>query len=345
MVDRGSAKLTIVTDDGNQRPDGELRLENGRRLHLAGSGTSITVGERVLAHAPGSVYRVVDASGTEHALVWLDSQSRDWQLDQARLLCRTGIVHAAFCWPIDLVLDDELNERGILLPLVEGRFETLSKFLHRSDLTFDLRLTVTSELADALGKLHHTGLCFPGLDSGVYADPQSGDIALIGWEAVSDGTRYFLGNPTVMAPELTKGEELPSPYTDNHALAVHLFLIFMRGHPLDHELELDDPEFPPDPVFVFDPADASHRPPPDPLVVTWWHMYPKFFQEHFIQTFTVGLSDPPRRVSPDEWRDVINRLRSYSGECECGALVFYDPQEPQKTCWRCEATLGLGSGD
>jgi hypothetical protein len=197
-----------VKDEQNQRLRGpELRFDRGRKLRLSSSGASITIEEHI-GGGYRDVYRVADASGVEYGLLWLRPESGDWELSRARLLSTMKRVHPAFVWPIDLVLDDDLDERGVLLPLLENRLVSLSTLLLRPDgPSIASMIAIGSELADALSRLHGSGLCFPGLDSNVlFVDQESCEIALIRWDAVSDGSIDFKGRWTFMAPEWAKGE-------------------------------------------------------------------------------------------------------------------------------------------
>src|SRR5260370_32856203 len=92
-----------------------------------------------------------------------------------------------------------------------------------------------------------------------------------------------------------------------YPLALFLFYHFCHGPPLKGQAvetsynsqerdELTDDElilkhFGPRPVFVFDPGDSSNRPVPGDPVEAWWKIYPRFFQDLFIRSFTTGLKE------------------------------------------------------
>ncbi len=82
-----------------------------------------------------------------------------------------------------------------------------------------------------------------------------------------------MGTWGFMAPEVCRREVEPNAATDRFSLAILLFYIFMLGHPLkgkrELELAFDKSDIDgsrrlcgDDPVFVFDPANASNRPIP-----------------------------------------------------------------------------------
>ena len=132
-----------------------------------------------------------------------------------------------------------------------------------------------------------------------------------------------------MAPEVVRGDDLPSTQTDLFSLAVLLFLILMNHHPLDGRKETEIHCFDLqamtrlygcEPVFIFDPADESNRPLPGyhDNALAYWPIYPRFLQEKFIQSFTAGIERPEDRGQgidlarghgPASGRDLVLRLR------------------------------------
>jgi len=91
-----------------------------------------------------------------------------------------------------------------------------------------------------------------------------------------------------------------------------------------------------EPVFVFDPRNPANPPSPGDPMLTWWPIYPRFFQELFEQAFTVGLSNPiTGRVPEGIWRRALHRLGDSVSRCQCTASLFYDPDDPGLRCWNC----------
>ena len=143
-----------------------------------------------------------------------------------------------------------------------------------------------------------------------------------------------------MAPEVVRGEAAPSVPTDRFSLAVLLFCLLTRHHPLlgarEQRVENLDATsltrlFGDDPLFVFDPDDESNRPVPGvhDNVVVIWPALPLFVRRLFIRSFTVGLRDVQGRVAESEWRRSMRRLRHLTLQCpHCGAEQFYDPERP-----------------
>ena len=134
-----------------------------------------------------------------------------------------------------------------------------------------------------------------------------------------------------MAPEVVRGDSLPSTQTDLFSLAVLLFYLFLVHHPLEGKKEMAIHSFDlpamtrlygTDPVFIFDPLDHSNRPVPgcqDNALVNW-PLYPQFLRDLFTRAFTSGITDAAHgRVREGEWRAAMIRLRDSVVYCQhCG---------------------------
>jgi len=180
---------------------------------------------------------------------------------------------------------------------------------------------------------------------------------VIDGQAPADG---IAGTARFMAPEIVRGEAMPSTGTDLFSLSVLHFYMFMVHHPLEGQKEadikcLDLPAmtklYGKEPVFIFDPADASNRPVKGchDNASAYWPLYPKFFQQLFIDSFTVGLHSPQKRVRESMWRAAMERLADLILYCsQCGKENFHDPIGTAAPCWACKKPivkpLGLSMG-
>jgi DNA-binding helix-hairpin-helix protein with protein kinase domain len=247
---------------------------------------------------------------------------------------------------------------GYVMPLLDPRFVSFAPMLSQPEQpSFRVIATIGRELVDAFAALHASGLCYRDISFGnLRVDPVAAEVAIIDNDNVgTDGGDIFVrGTMRFMAPEIIRGEALPSTVTDLHSLAVFLFYLFVHGHPLEgsrsdstytwqsgghvSESELAVRHLGVDPLFVFDPKDGSNRPAPGDPMLTWWGIYPDFFRAVFIQAFTTGLSDATLtgRVTEGTWRRALQRLRDSVSDCpRCRAAVFYDPGKPWQKCWNC----------
>ena len=147
-----------------------------------------------------------------------------------------------------------------------------------------------------------------------------------------------------MAPEVARNEVAPNASTDRFSLAILLAHIFMIGHPLKGKRESALPCDPADydgsqrlcaenPIFIFDPDDASNRPVPGihDAILNYWPLYPE------------------SRVMENEWRKEMSVLRDSIFACpKCDAENFFDIEKvkrklPLEACWSCGHTLDYPS--
>jgi serine/threonine protein kinase len=112
-----------------------------------------------------------------------------------------------------------------------------------------------------------------------------------------------------MAPEIVRGEAVPSTQTDLFSLSVLIFYMLMVAHPLEGAKEaaikaLDLPAmtkiYGKEPIFIFDPNDDSNRPVPGihDNALAFWRIYPQFLRDIFIRAFTIGIKRPEKRARP-----------------------------------------------
>jgi DNA-binding helix-hairpin-helix protein with protein kinase domain len=224
--------------------------------------------------------------------------------------------------------------------------------------TFRSIVTVARKLVDAFAALHASGLCYRDISfNNLYVDPIRSEVAIIDNDNVGlDGGDIFVrGTNQFMAPEVVRDEALPSTVTDLYSLAVFLFILFMRGHPLEgvrtissyswtqsdhvseYKLLLRNYGF--EPLFVFDPNDDANRPSPESPLLVYWPIFPRFFRALFTRSFTDGLADASLsgRITGSLWRRALLRLADTHATCVCNAAIFFDPDEPGRACWRCGA--------
>jgi serine/threonine protein kinase len=224
--------------------------------------------------------------------------------------------------------------------------------------------TAGLELSHSYLQLHAEGLCYRDISFGnVFFDPDTGDVLICDNDNVAvdrEAEGGVLGTPRFMAPEVVRGDALPSTQTDLFSLAVLLFYMFMVHHPLEgrRELEIHCLDLPAmtklygtDPLFIFDPDDDSNRPVPGyhDNVLAFWPIYPQFLRDMFTHAFTEGIRDPQNgRVRESEWRAAMVRLRDSIVYCaHCGAESFYDADALRDSggkpgsCWSCRVEVQL----
>lgn len=336
-------------------------LQAGDRARLQSGRETVLVGKRLAEGGQGAVH-LAEVNGQQFALKWYEASRNalmgNWfAANLAALVQRGKPAHAAFIWPIDMVMCQERGGFGYLMPLMDVRFRSFARMLKAAELPgFRTLIQIGINLVDAFAALHTNGLCYRDISFGnIYVDPESGDVAVIDNDNVgpNGGETVVRGTPQFMAPEVIRGEVPPSIETDLYSLAIFLFFLFCFGHPLDGEAveasyswedhRLSEQEillkhYGHEPVFVFDPANDTNRPLPDAPVRNWWDIYPKFFRNLFVKSFTTGLTDPSLtgRLTEGMWRRGLQRLTDCVWQCgHCAAATFYDPDDPGHRCWSC----------
>jgi DNA-binding helix-hairpin-helix protein with protein kinase domain len=336
-------------------------IQPGQTLRMERAGAVLSVEKRIGEGGQGVVH-VARLNGAPFAVKWFRPSPGGDEMRKSitALIQRGRPPHPAFVWPIDLVVSEQLPGFGYVMPLLERRFISLAQLLNQDmQPSFRVITAIGRELVDAFAALHSAGLCYRDISFGnLRVDPAACDAAIIDVDNVGvDGENALVkGTGPFMAPEILRDEALPSTVTDLHSLAVLLFYLLMHGHPLlgvradaSYTWERDRSEtdllvrnFGLEPLFVFDPDDASNRPVPGDRMMTWWAIYPEQCRRAFIQAFTSGLRDPSLngRVTEGTWRRVLLALHDCVFSCQaCGAALFYDPEQHGQRCWNCSASL------
>ena len=300
--------------------------------------------------------------GREYALKWYKPIYRkaDQELrSRLRMLIQRGAPSSYFLWPEELV--ERGDEFGYLMPLARADYQPLSFLLSgRLPHYYSAAINAGLLLAENMRLLHAGGgLCYRDISDGnVLYRPDDGDIRIIDNDNVSvDGTpARMLGTASYMPPEVVLRKVAASKYSDLHALAVLLFRLLVRHHPLLGSFQDDDSFigvgederdrvlYGERPLFIFDPDDVRNRPDPqqDRVALLLWPGLPAFIKRTFIKVFTVGLKNAAQgRVQNTTWMQDLARLRDRMFPCPgCGAQVFYDEERMMAegrlaNCWQC----------
>lgn len=340
-------------------------LEDGQKVKTLTSSMTCTVQAFLGGGGQGEVYRAV-LDGQKVALKWyFPAQATPEQRAGLEKLIKIGAPTARFLWPMELTEADGVPGFGYVMALREARYKSIVDLMkRRAEPTFRALATAGMQLADSYLDLHAKGLCYRDISFGnVFFDPNSGEVLICDNDNVAidgEGKAGVLGTPRFMAPEIVRGEALPSSNTDLYSLAVLLFYMLMVHHPLEGKRELaikclDLPAmnklYGTDPLFIYDPNDDTNRPVPGyhDNAISFWPLYPQFIRDLFTQSFTKGLDDPTNgRVRESEWRAAMVQLRDSIYYCgQCGMENFYDVAALRAAgghpghCWSCNSALVL----
>ncbi|MFT4977153.1 MAG: DNA-binding helix-hairpin-helix protein with protein kinase domain [Myxococcota bacterium] len=339
-----------------------MMLKPGQLL-VSGDGLVVEVLELIGSGGQGEVYRV-HVEGHPYALKWYHHPATDAQrvvADEQRQALTGYLLNNAppdsrFLWPLAFVDEPEGRTYGYLMEMLPARFQGLESLVlgqMRPVPSFRHLCRAAIGLAECFRKLHNMGACYKDINlGGPVLDPETGDVMVCDLDNVrinkTPGNIIFI---FFAAPELIRGEGTCQTNTDIHSLAVLLFYMFVRQHPLDGVKQLRVNVFNEaaqrkyygrQPVFIFNPDDDTNRPIPGfhDHAIRNWSIYPHFLQRLFIRAFTEGLQKPELRVREGEWMEAFSRLRDTLFYCaSCGSENFYDFERnvdgQQQPCWRC----------
>ncbi len=306
-----------------------------------------------------------EMGGQEATLRWFfQTQATPQTRAALEALLKQGPPSPAFLWPAKLVEAADVPGFGYVMPVRDPRFKSLDELVKRwVDPTFNVLTTTLLGLVDAFTALHLKGLCFSDISPRNFSfDPTTGEICIVYADnIVTSGEAGIIASQDLrfMAPEIVRGEAVPGQQTDLYSLAVLLFYILMVHHPLEGERATIAPAldrtavqriYGADPVFIFDPSNASNRPVPGYHVHVndYWPIYPQSIRDMFIRAFTTGIADAyGGRIRESEWRKALVALRDTIIYCaQCGSENFYDLATLKSTktvgvCWSCKTPLSL----
>src|SRR5262245_53473833 len=248
-------------------------LKPKQQVQTVASRSVCVVEEFLGGGGQGEVYRATLGNQTV-ALKWYYPAAATVEQQKAlENLIKAGAPSDPFLWPAELVQSSTTRGFGYLMPLRDPRFRGIVDMMKRRiEPGFRALVTAGLELSHSFLQLHAKGLCYRDISFGnAFFDPANGEILICDNDnvAVDDGSPTGVyGTPRFMAPEIVRGEAVPSTQTDLFSLAVLLFYIFMMHHPLEGKKELaikclDLPAmkklYGTEPLFIFDPSTNRMR--------------------------------------------------------------------------------------
>jgi len=248
-----------------------------------------------------------------------------------------------FVWPEDITnyMGDSF---GYIMDRFPSGYKEFSKFLLGKERFAGLTPMVNTSLLITSGfrELHLKGYSYQDLNDGNFViNPQNGDVLIIDNDNVSGDSKItgIAGKSRYVAPEIVAKGAKPSTNTDKFSLALILFLLWVRNHPLEgkaacppclnakHERII----YGENPVFIWDPDDNSNRPVQGIHIgaITQWPLLPVYLQEEFKKAFSKDLlANPGNRILDQEWLRLFIRMRAEIYKCPCGEVYFADPVNP-----------------
>ena len=307
------------------------------------NGNSATILEKLGEGGQGIVYRV-QIDNQQYALKWYFPQKISRPAEFYRNLkdnIEKGSPNDAFLWPKYLTTDSNGNF-GYIMDLRPQNYRDFSDILlNKADFSKLSDVVQTGlNIVNGFRDLHRKGYSYQDLNDGnFFIDPTSGNVLICDNDNVAPyGTNLGIaGKARYMAPEVVRSKNRPDNITDRFSLAVVLFLLFFRNHPLEgkrlvqcpcltEELELKF--YGKEPVFILDPENETNRPVCNihNNVIRLWPLFPKFIRELFEKVFSKECLNRERnRPTDNEWQIALTNLRSCIATCaNCGEETFMD---------------------
>jgi len=319
-------------------------LAEGYKVKTTGF-KNVVVGKKLGEGGQGAVYRV-DYEGKPKALKWYTGKkfkNPDKFYKNLENNIKSGKPTEAFLWPEDITIKDG-EAFGYIMDLRPPEYKDFTLFLLGKErfASITAMCNASLQIIDGFGALHRKGYSYQDLNDGnFFINPKSGEVLICDNDNVSEAGKNsgIAGKPRYMAPEIVANGKLPDKYTDRFSLAVVLFLLWTKNHPLEGKAafppcmtaELEKNIYGKNPVFIFDPNDDSNRPVQglNKGAISNWPFLPAYFQEQFKKAFSKeALHDPSKRIIELEWQRTIIRMRSEIYKCSCGEVYFADPVTP-----------------
>lgn len=304
------------------------------------NGRSVIVKHLLGQGGQGRVY-LVDYDGEEKALKWyfphMLFNKQQFKESLKENISKTPPA-SEFLWPCDLAEMSDGSFGYVMDLRPAGYFEATEFLIHKkSFVSYRRAIDACLNVVSAFRQLHLKGYCYKDINGGnFFFDPKTGkalicDCDNIGSSAYQTGVK---GTPSYMAPEVARDEALPNTQSDLYSMAVLIFMLLCKGHPLEgkrvtslpvldaaHQMKL----YGTDPVFVMDPYNSVNEPNPvvHATMLYLWKCLPGYVRDMFINAFSYeALHNAQLRPTEEEWLPVLARFRSDIVTCTCGNEVF-----------------------
>ncbi|MCR4801030.1 MAG: kinase [Bacteroidales bacterium] len=294
-----------------------------------------------------------------------------------------------FCWPEKIV--EWNGKIGIVCPTYQSKFffkggnfdgkekegkwfasaKLRNKFLPSNQKgTWLTHFHMCIKIARAVRRLHAAGLAHSDLSyKNVLVDPITGSASIIDCDGLVVPGKFppdVVGTPDFIAPEvlqtnkeplrlpngtLNPARKLPCRQTDQHALAVLIYMYLLNRHPLrggrvcdldpakDEELSMGEKA-----LFIEHPTDKSNRPkvnqlapselPQGDVTKLPYTICGPLLKPLFDKAFIDGLHNPALRPTADEWETALVRTTDLmqpclNPKCEAKWFVFDNTTKPK----------------
>lgn len=313
----------------------------------------------------GIVYQV-SMDGKTKALKWYhESAIKDKKQFYENLKNNVQIGSPANCflWPQDSVVSKEYRSFGYIMDLRPSEYIGMPKFLlkQRFD-SFQARADAMINIVNGFRILHNQGFSYQDLNDGnFFINPHNGDVLICDNDNVSypGYSTGILGKSRYMAPEIVLGQKMPDKATDRFSLALLLFELACKAHPLEGAgatppcmtPSIEKKIYGSNPVFIFDPTNASNRPVRGVHVnaIRMWPQLPDYLRNAFERAFSKdAMTYKPEtksyagaRIIERDWLIILTQFRNSIVPCSCRNEEFVS--NGNFVCTSCGKRLPIAS--
>ena len=289
----------------------------------------------------GVVYQVT-MDGKTKALKWYhESAIKDKKsfYENLKNNVKIGSPASCFLWPQDSVVSKEYRSFGYIMDIRPAEYVGMPKFLlkQRFD-SFQARANAMINIVNGFRILHNQGFSYQDLSDGnFFINPHNGDVLICDNDNVSypGYSTGILGKSRYMAPEIVLGHKMPDKATDRFSLALLLFELACKAHPLEGAgatppcmtPSIEKKIYGSNPVFIFDPTNASNRPIRGVHVnpIRMWPQLPDYLRNAFERAFSKDSmtyipetkSYAAARIIEREWLVILTQFRNSIVPCSC----------------------------
>lgn len=339
-------------------------LPVGAELKTDGFRT-VKVIEEVDRGGQGIIYKVT-VDGKPKALKWYyESAIKDKKqfYENLKNNIQIGSPASCFLWPQDSVVSKEYRSFGYIMDLRPPEYISMPKFLlkQRFD-SFQARANSMINLVNGFRLLHNKGFSYQDLNDGnFFINPHNGDVLICDNDNVSypGYSTGILGKSRYMAPEIVLGQKMPDKATDRFSLALLLFELACKSHPLEGAgatppcmtPSIEKIIYGSNPVFIFDPANTSNRPIRGVHVnaIRMWPQLPEYLRNAFERAFSKdAMTYKPEtksyagaRIIERDWLIILTQFRNSIVPCSCKNEEFVS--SGNFVCTSCGKKLPIAS--
>lgn len=401
LVKRKPQNPKPLPGTSTSKPDTFLYSPSGKHWGIALPLTESRSG--VILHDPdllseeggqGVVYRVSYQGETKVLKVYRRQPSENARFKENLISnLKKGSPDESFIWPIDVVENIRATDSegpfttfGYVMDLFPKDYVSVAALNKGKQARFEddyVRARAILRICTAFKRLHNRGYSYQDINAkNIIIHPKTGKIRIGDVDNIApNATDVFVeGTPRYMAPEIVRDRKntdrryTAGVNTDDYSLAVLIFMLFFRTHPLEgenffrlrekkeekaaSETEFIDYVYGFRPCYVLDhmlhPEDydgttGKSRPyngPLDKVLPYLISKTPDYLMDAFARSFSRGsLEGIPNaifaRTTDSEWEHLFLRLQAQYHRCSDGNYETFR-SEGDSRCPHCGRELGHG---